>query len=419
MLQMAIEAVWLAVYWYFLEREGSIQKGAGRRILTLFLTMLIWFAGWGIRLVCEGYLQPPAHGRLAAGSVPTAWLLILLLFLAYDLFFDEEAFRYQWWKVLLPGVAVLVWSVAGRAAVPWISAAVFHGPLMYLFFLLLAGKRDYLTWKSALSMGSVYLALSAAVVLVQGLALKEPQAVLMILVVGLLVLAETMLLFLVENTLFAYQKGFEFRTERFQQEVLGQQYEEIKGIYLNMRGWRHDYHNHIQVLKAQLDSGNVEEAGRYLDELEQDLDQVDTIVKSGNMMVDAILNSKLTLAKQKEVALNCKAKVPKRLGIEDVDLCVILGNLLDNAVEACERIPKERRFLRIYLTVNGNQLYLSIQNSAREELNFNEQNYITSKRGNHGLGMKRVKAVVDKYEGYLRLANESGIFAAEATIPLH
>ena len=75
-------------------------------------------------------------------------------------------------------------------------------------------------------------------------------------------------------------------------------------------------------------------------------------------------------------------------------------------------------FLRIYIVVNKSQLYASIQNSAREELDFNERNYISTKRGNHGLGMKRVKALADKYDGYLTLANEPGIFAAEVTLPL-
>ena len=135
-------------------------------------------------------------------------------------------------------------------------------------------------------------------------------------------------------------------------------------------------------------------------------------------MTDAILNSKLSLAEKRDIPVNCRAILPQELSIEDVDLCVMLGNLLDNALEACEKIPREQRFLRIYMVVNKAQLYISIQNSAKEELDFNERNYISTKRGNHGLGMKRVKALADKYEGYLTLANEPGIFAAEVTLPL-
>ncbi|QSX07343.1 GHKL domain-containing protein [Sedimentibacter sp. zth1] len=185
-----------------------------------------------------------------------------------------------------------------------------------------------------------------------------------------------------------------------------------------MRGWRHDYHTHIQTVKAYLALNQIKEANNFLQELEQDLVKVDSYVKSGNLMLDAILNSKISLADNKNIYVKCKANLPENISISDIDLCVILGNILDNAIEACEKIDENKRFIRIYISTLKNQLYISVQNSAKEELGFNEKNYITTKRGNHGLGMKRVKILVDKYEGYLNLQNEPGIFASEITIPL-
>lgn len=214
------------------------------------------------------------------------------------------------------------------------------------------------------------------------------------------------------------RRGFESSAERFQQEVLSRQYDEIRAIYLDTRGWRHDYHNHLQVMKAELAAGQLAELSAYLDELEADLDRVDTYVKSGNLMVDVILNSKLSLAERDGVAVTCKARVPDALTVDDVDLCVILGNLLDNAIEACAALPADGRWLRVYVAARGSQLYASIQNSAVEDPSFNQRNYISEKRGNHGLGMKRVAAVVEKYEGFLNLANEPGVFAAEVSLPL-
>lgn len=200
--------------------------------------------------------------------------------------------------------------------------------------------------------------------------------------------------------------------------MLSRQYDEIRAIYLDMRGWRHDYHNHLQVMKAELAAGQLAELSAYLDELEADLDRVDTYVKFGNLMVDAILNSKLSLAERDGVAVTCKARVPDALTVDDVDLCVILGNLLDNAIEAFAALPADGRWLRVYVAARGSQLYASIQNSAVEDPSFNQRNYISEKRGNHGLGMKRVAAVVEKYEGFLNLANEPGVFAAEVSLPL-
>lgn len=179
------------------------------------------------------------------------------------------------------------------------------------------------------------------------------------------------------------RRGFESSSERFQQEVLSRQYDEIRAIYLDMRGWRHDYHNHLQVMKAELAAGQLAELSAYLDELEADLDRVDTYVKSGNLMVDAILNSKLSLAERDGVAVTCKARVPDALTVDDVDLCVILGNLLDNAIEACAALPADGRWLRVYVAARGSQLYASIQNSAVEDPSFNQRNYISEKRGNN------------------------------------
>ena len=109
--------------------------------------------------------------------------------------------------------------------------------------------------------------------------------------------------------------------------------EEVQNIYREMRGWRHDYHNHIQTMKAYRKLGENEKLDEYLAGLEADLAAVDTLVKSGNVKVDAILNSKLSLAKDRGVRVNVKAIVPPGLSISEIDLCVI-RNLLDNAIGA-------------------------------------------------------------------------------------
>lgn len=118
------------------------------------------------------------------------------------------------------------------------------------------------------------------------------------------------------------------------------------------------------------------------------------------------------------IAVTCKTELDGGIPLQEVDLCVILGNLLDNAMEACGQIQENHRFVRVYIAVIKKQFYISVQNSAKEEPDFNERNYISNKRGNHGFGIKRVKALTDKYEGFLNFQNEPGIFAAEVTLPM-
>ena len=214
------------------------------------------------------------------------------------------------------------------------------------------------------------------------------------------------------------QNNVEKSIEAIQKHLIVSQYGEVKEMYMDMRGWRHDYHNHIQIMKAYVQMGQLEQLKDYFDSLEQNLEEVNQLVKTDNLMVDAILNGKVSLMKKHKIAVDITAKLPEHLWISDVDLCVIIGNLLDNAIESCLKIEEKKRYIRIYIAVKKEQFYLSIQNSAKEELSKEERQYITNKRGEHGFGRKRVKALVDKYGGYLNMQNESGIFASEVSIPM-
>ena len=181
---------------------------------------------------------------------------------------------------------------------------------------------------------------------------------------------------------------------------------------------RHEWKNQLLSLRMLQEKGDQEGLSARLRELDDELDRLTPRLYTDHLAVNTILQKAAAQADRQGIAFACQVQVPRELSIDEADLCTLLVNLLDNALEACERIPERERFLRVYLAVNGRQLYMSIQNSAKEELNFNERNYITQKRGSHGFGMKRVSAVVEKYDGFLNLANEPGIFAAEVTLPL-
>lgn len=205
----------------------------------------------------------------------------------------------------------------------------------------------------------------------------------------------------------------------YQMKIMAKQVEEVNGIYMTMRGWRHDYHNHLQKLLAHIETGQLEEAREYLKALEVDLDRVRVKYTTGNVSLDAILNSKLSLAEREHIDINCKAEVAEDLSVSDIDMCVLLGNLVDNAVESCRRIPEtEKRFLRIYMCIRKKQLYISVSNATNEVIRKIDAEYISTKRGDHGHGLKRIDLVVEKYGGFIKRANEPGVFATEIMLPL-
>lgn len=231
---------------------------------------------------------------------------------------------------------------------------------------------------------------------------------------GLMVL----IFFLAENNQKFMRKSYEDSVTEYQNKIVQKQVDEVQNLYLTMRGWRHDYHNHLQVLKAHLSMGNAELAYEYLDQLESDLDSIQQLVESGNVCLDAILNSKLSLAIKQNIDVNYKATVPPQLTVSEIDLCVLIGNLIDNAVEACEKMNTGHRFIRLYIGVFREQLYISVTNATSEVIRKLDDEYITTKRGNHGNGLKRINNTVEKYDGYINRKNEPGVFATEVMLPL-
>lgn len=207
------------------------------------------------------------------------------------------------------------------------------------------------------------------------------------------------------------------RIERFQSELIEKQVNEIQNMYRQVRGWRHDYRNHIQNMRILLSENNYAKLDSYLDELADDLNTVDTVIKTGNVMADAILNSKLSVAEKLNVKTAVKAAVPENIPLTDVELCAVLGNLLDNAAEACAKLDESERFLRVYIGRLKGQLYISVQNSAGAVKKVGGA-YRSTKEGEHGYGLFRIDRIAKKYSGYVNRQNEEGVFATEIMLPL-
>lgn len=336
------------------------------------------------------------------GMVVLGWLGILCLVDFYILFYTKDYEHVRPYCLVQLLAFLLLWmliGLMGGSRELELFPIVFY-PVVYLLILWLQSRRKLVLYAGVVGFTLLffYLGQRGFGILMQGASLS--------------------LLFMLEVLHHSLSQNFIRNTSEFQNQIMLHHYEEVTSVYLNMRGWRHDYHNHIQSIKAYLSLQQYDCVEDYLQELEIDLNKVDHLVRSGNLMVDAILNSKLTLAKNRNIFVVCKVMVPEQLSISDVDLCVMLGNLLDNAIEACEPLEEDKRFIRIYSDIVHSQFYFSILNSAIEDTTFQQKNYISDKRGEHGHGMKRVKLTVDKYDGYLNLKNEPGVFASEIMIPV-
>ena len=154
-----------------------------------------------------------------------------------------------------------------------------------------------------------------------------------------------------------------------------------------------------------------------LDEMDTDLSAVDMVIKTGNKMADAIINSKNSLARSKDIPVKADAHIPVALTISELDLCIIIGNLFDNAIEASLALPKEKRLIRVYMNMKNTQLYMSFTNFTAVKKQEKNGRFLSSKGTGHGFGLIRIDNIVERYGGYLSRNSEDNAFTTEILLP--
>ena len=203
-----------------------------------------------------------------------------------------------------------------------------------------------------------------------------------------------------------FAKLIDRRIAAYQRELIETHYREVENMYRQIRGWRHDYRNHIQALKVLARNGDLDGIRDYLDLLDTDLNTVDLAVKTGNAMADAILNSKISLAKSRDIPVQVDAHIPVKL------------RMSDNAIEASLPLPPDQRLIRVYMDMKGTQLYISFTNFTAEKKRTKVAGrFRTTKGDGHGFGLVRMDAIVERLEGYLSRNSEDGAFTTEILIP--
>lgn len=215
-----------------------------------------------------------------------------------------------------------------------------------------------------------------------------------------------------------FSKNIDKRIAAYQKELIKTHYAEVENMYKQMRGWRHDYRSHIQAMKAYASMDDMDSIKAYLNKLDTDLATVDTVIKTGNPMADAILNSKISLAKSKGIQVKADAHIPLALKTSELDLCVIIGNLFDNAIEASLKLSEDRRMIRVYMDMKNTQLYISFTNLTSEsKLPKSNGRFRTTKGSGHGLGLLRIDSIVERLQGYINRNSEDGAFTTEILLP--
>lgn len=187
-------------------------------------------------------------------------------------------------------------------------------------------------------------------------------------------------------------------------------YSDLIMIQNQIRGMWHDINNHIAVAKGMIEKENGS-AGKYIDELEKKVGDYASQVTFGNSIIDTILYAKTMKAKELGIDISTNLDMDKNIGINPVDLCAIFSNALDNAIEACEEVEPDKRFIRLKGVQNQGMLFIKIANSSNARSK-NGGGFRTTKseREQHGIGLKSIQNAVDSYFGTMSTDYKDGIF---------
>jgi signal transduction histidine kinase len=183
--------------------------------------------------------------------------------------------------------------------------------------------------------------------------------------------------------------------------------------------FRHDWKNRLQILQQFAEHENVEQLRQYLSEIEEKNEAYQVFCNTGNLIIDSIINSKLQEAVEKNIAVSADITLPAAFDINADDMDVILGNLLDNAIEACERLEKAGS-LQVRLNYESGCVLLHIKNSFDAIIRRDGEKYRTRKEDSHlhGIGLQSVKHTVDKYHGVMEITSSDGQFCVDIMLYL-
>lgn len=185
-----------------------------------------------------------------------------------------------------------------------------------------------------------------------------------------------------------------------------------------IKAFRHDMKLHFQTLYHMIVNKYFERAEKYLEDTNLVKKVVNYKVHTGNIVFDAIINAKLSEAEYEGINTRIICQIPSDIEMDDADICILFGNLLDNAIEGCQRVEKSEKEINVYIKYNRNRLSCCIKNTSLSDLKKEGDNFVSLKKGanEHGVGLYNIKNVVLKYEGICKMINENGYFQTNITL---
>jgi len=297
----------------------------------------------------------------------------------------------------------------------WGATAI--GPVIYLLSLIF--KRFKNIRKDTISLPIFWISTCLLPVLSYALLILAmgnlPQVVGVIFIIA--ILGINVLTFYLYDTLSAaYEDKIKSALHTQEKEYYFTQCQLMQESAEKVKSIRHDMKLHLATTRHYIANHKADEAMEYLNNLVGDINDSEIYSGTGNIAFDSIINFKLKNAIDDDIKLDIDVRVPSALNIEASDVVIILGNLLDNALDAVANI--EEKFIRLNVEFNQGTLFIRVDNSFDGEVQYadsqngTEQVIATRKDGdNHGYGLKNIQKSIEKYDGNMDISHEGNLFS--------
>ena len=195
-------------------------------------------------------------------------------------------------------------------------------------------------------------------------------------------------------------------------------YQELYNYQNELRVFRHDIRNRLFSLMAMVKDGQADKAVQIMENNLNWLEEMNgNIVNSGNPIIDALLQSKLHLAKEKKIKLNLQIKLAGEIKVDELELAIVLGNALDNAIEATEKVPdKDKKFINLNLMSTDDRISMTVTNPVKDDINTEKLKTTKPDKHNHGFGTQSIRTVAHRYDGVAEFKCEDKMFTVNLNI---
>ena len=223
-----------------------------------------------------------------------------------------------------------------------------------------------------------------------------------------LIVSSFVVMFIYEK--FAIQSEIVNREQQYEQQLKSQSkhLDDILVMQNQIKSFRHDIKNHWVALSGYFSNGDYEGGKKYIEQISGAFSEGETI-DTGNIALDAIISTKKALADEKGIRFDATVQIPEQIPVDAADICIIFGNSLDNAIEACEKIKSDKKYIKLSVIYEDNSILCKVVNTVESKHKITLKTTKKDK-SNHGFGFDNIKQSLSKYNHLMKIDQNDNEF---------